>query len=181
MKEEWKDIMGYENLYQISNFGRIKSLERIKQIGKYFFHFNEIIMKLQTDSHGYKTVWLHKNGKGKNWKVHILVAKHYIPNPENKPYVNHIESNVTDNRSWMLSWVTPKENSEDAVARNRMTKGEKCHSSKLTEEQILEISKKYIPRKYSLQKLANEYGCTKQNIRKIITDKSWKHIKRAPQ
>ena len=78
-KEIWKDILGYEGLYQVSNFGRVKSTK----FGK------ERILKLTKDKDGYLIVNLYKNNKSKTLKVHRLVAEVFLPNPYNLPQVNH--------------------------------------------------------------------------------------------
>lgn len=106
MLEIWKDIEGFEGHYQVSNFGRIKSLSRksgntIKK---------ERILKPRDHTHGYSEVSLGKDMKFKNKFVHRLVAIAFIPNPDNKPQVNHINENKQDNRVENLEWVTAKYN-----------------------------------------------------------------------
>ena len=88
--EEWKDIEGYEGMYQISNLGRVKSLSR-----KY--SPKEYIKKQKTQANGYLSVTLWKNGIGQTLTVHRLVAKAFIPNPNNLSQVNHLVVNKTNN------------------------------------------------------------------------------------
>ena len=110
MKEEWKDIKGYEGLYQVSNLGNIKRLESIVETGnikysrktKYYEH----LLKPSNHSAGYKVVKLHKRDK----YVHRLVAEAFIENPKNKPFVNHIDGNKTNNNVNNLEWCTQKQN-----------------------------------------------------------------------
>lgn len=109
MKEEWKDIKGYENYYQISNLGRIKS--SIWFNGHEYIH-REKILKPQNNK--YLTVRLAKNKKIKQYTIHRLVAIHFIENKENKPYVNHIDGNKHNNRVDNLEWCTAKENTNHA-------------------------------------------------------------------
>ena len=107
MNEIWKDIAGYEGLYQISSLGRVKSL------GNKSNHKKPIILK-QSLVMQYLCVGLTKNSKGKMYKVHRLVADAFIPNPKNKPQVNHINGNKIDNRVENLEWNTESENLKHA-------------------------------------------------------------------
>ena len=93
--EQWRDIPGYEGLYQISNIGRVKSRKKIKS--------------LRTDKRGYLTVWLCKDSSQKNYKVHRLVAIAFIPNPESKKTVNHIDGDKQNNSVSNLEWATHSE------------------------------------------------------------------------
>ena len=113
MEEIWKDIEGYEGLYQVSNFGRVKSLDRVvfsKRWGGLYMHIKEFIMLPQKTQTGYLRLELYKEGKSKKHKVHRLVAQAFIPNPENKPQVDHINGLKTDNRAENLRWSTAEEN-----------------------------------------------------------------------
>jgi hypothetical protein len=106
--EIWKDIKNYESFFQISNFGRVKSLERFS---KQNVLIKEKILKQYKDNKGYKTITLRKNGKRSNGlSVHRLVALHFINNPQNKPEVNHIDGDKTNNHVDNLEWVTKSEN-----------------------------------------------------------------------
>lgn len=113
-KEEiWKDFKGYEGLYQVSNLGRVKSLERtfLDKIG-HKQHIKERILKPKTDRNGYLRVGLSNgNGKPKTLSVHRLVCQAFHKNPENKPSVNHIDENKVNNTASNLEWCTVKENS----------------------------------------------------------------------
>lgn len=113
MKEIWKDIKGYEGMYQISNLGRVKSLDRNEK-----GHFNntkyylrkEKILNLHLTIQGYYNIGCCYNSKRKYFRVHRLVAQTFIPNPKNKPEVNHINGIKTDNNVTNLEWVTSSEN-----------------------------------------------------------------------
>lgn len=106
-QEIWKDVVGYEGLYLISNFGSIK-----KANGK-------LVSQYLTNSN-YLYVWLMKNETYKQCRVHHLVAQAFIPNPENKPQINHKDAIRFNNKVDNLEWVTPKENIQHALKLNTM-------------------------------------------------------------
>lgn len=105
--EVWKDIKEYEGLYQVSNLGRIKSLKRNTA--------REKIMKPRENRDGYLSINLCKNGNVTTKKIHRLVAENFIPNPENKYSVNHINGLKKDNRIENLEWSTASEQAKHAV------------------------------------------------------------------
>jgi len=106
MKEIFKDIKGFEGIYKVSNIGNVKSIYTNKLIGS---------ICGEGDSYGYRHVVLWKDGeKVKDAKVHRLVAKAFIPNPKNKPYINHINAIRNDNRVSNLEWCTHTENMQHA-------------------------------------------------------------------
>lgn len=110
--EEWRPIIGYEGLYEVSSFGRIKSLGRklINESG-HKYNRNKRIISLQPDGkRGYLKARVHKNSIGATISVHRAVAIAFIPNPENKPEVNHDKGIKTDNRVIKLWWSTGGEN-----------------------------------------------------------------------
>lgn len=101
--EIWKDIVGYEGCYQVSNLGRVKSLNYLQK-GK------EQILKAQVVSCGYFAVTLSKEGKSKTHTIHRLVAKTFIDNPDNLPQVNHKDEDKTNNRVENLEWCSAEYN-----------------------------------------------------------------------
>ena len=120
MKEIWKDIEGFEGYYQVSNMGRVKSLERIRiaNNGKSEtaqFPVKEKILSVSKQTQGYSQVSLCKNGTQKSYRLNRLVANTFIHNPENKPEVNHIDGNKDNNRVDNLEWVTSAENQKHKV------------------------------------------------------------------
>ena len=119
-EEIWKDIIGYEGRYSISNFGKVKSL-------KFFGRENEerVLKPIMSGYGKYHAVALHKDKKQKTTKLHRLVAEHFIPNPENKPTVNHINGRKQDNRIENLEWATWKEQVNHAY-ENLSRKGKPC-------------------------------------------------------
>lgn len=118
MEEIWKNIKGYEGLYQISNLGKVKSLERKRYNGQNYYMQQEKILKLQNDKYGYKTIMLHKDKKSKNLKVHRLVAQAFLTNPQNKLEINHKDGNKSNNCVNNLEWCTSIENVRHAFSNN---------------------------------------------------------------
>lgn len=166
MTEIWKDIKGWEGKYQVSNFGRVKS----------FYGKRETILtpvhnmqSLRVGLSNYRTKVL------KTVKVHRLVAMAFLPNPENKPVINHIDNNYTNNHVGNLEWCTQTENIAHCVKQNRQGNGEKARHSKLTENDV-KVIRTRVKNGEPQKKLALEYGLNPSNISLIINKKSWKHI-----
>lgn len=121
MEEIWKDIKNYEGIYQVSNLGRVKSLERwIKRKDGYKNHIKESIRKNKIINSGYLVVGLHKNGVNTNLFLHRLVAEAFIDNPNNYPQVNHIDENKTNNCVNNLEWCDAKYNNNYGEHKNNL-------------------------------------------------------------
>ena len=109
--EIWKEIQGFKPIYQISNLGRVRSLERKTNDNGGLFHRKERILNQHKDKNGYHFVYLYPiEGKKKTIAVHRLVAMAFIPNPDNKPEIDHIDGNKSLNIPNNLRWVTHQEN-----------------------------------------------------------------------
>lgn len=115
MEEIWKDIKGYEGLYQVSNLGRVKSLERTKENHSKKQIVKETIKKPSLTNKGYFKLSLSKFGKKEYYHIHKLVAETFIPNKENKPTVDHIDRNKTNNNVSNLRWATYKEQIKNRI------------------------------------------------------------------
>lgn len=142
MKEIWKDIKGYEGLYQVSNKGNVKSLDKL---------INQRIIKGKllkpTDNgNGYLIIGLIKNGTRKNYYIHRLVAEEFLSNVNNKKYVNHINFDKYDNSVENLEWCSQKENVNWSIKNM-------CHRKNITHSNTNE---KYI----SYRKSNNSYRVT---------------------
>ena len=119
MSEEWRDVVGYEGRYQVSSMGRVKSLERKDRIGR---TIRERILKPNVAGGGYLKVDLCAGGKRKKSFAHRLVCQAFHENPDNKPEVNHVNEDKTDNRACNLEWCTAKENSNFGTRNERVGK-----------------------------------------------------------
>ena len=114
MNEIWKDIKGYEGLYQVSNLGRVKSIERDVYNSRYGIkHLKEKILKAGNNGTEHLFVNLYKNGVKKPYKVNVLIAEAFIPNPDNKPIVHHIDHKPLNNNVENLVWLTYKEHAAE--------------------------------------------------------------------
>lgn len=168
MEEIWKIIDGYNNAYQISNLGNVRSIHKSKKILK----------TDKDDPDRYVSVTLYLSvGKRKKEKIHRLIAKAFIPNPENKSQVNHINGNKKDNSIENLEWVTPSENVIHSykTGLQKPTRGTDSCRAKLTEENIINIRKEWDDEK-QLPYLSNKYGVAKTTIHAIVKRYTWKHI-----
>lgn len=177
-KEIWKDIEGYEGLYQVSNLGRVRSLDRLIDAKGNSKRFKKgIIFKFAKTHKGYLCATL-SNGTSKKIPVHRLVAQTFIPNPMNKPQVNHINGIKTDNRVKNLEWVTGKENVKHAVNNKLMygLSGQYNGQAKLTNEQAKQIRKEYVWRskQHNTNALARKYGVSQHTIYAILYNKRYK-------
>lgn len=163
--EIWKDIDGYEGRYQVSNFGRVRRLYQTVA---------PQIMNPFAGRKGYLWIKFRGNGKRRCFRIHRLVAEKFIPNPDNKPQVNHIDGNKQNNRADNLEWVTNAENQHHAAIMGLKRSGEDCPNAKLTAEQVLLIREN--PDGLSLRQLAKKFGVDQTVIRNIRIGKKWKCV-----
>lgn len=169
---EWQYIPGYEGLYGITRNGDVWGEKRkTVQAG----------WRKQTNNwRGYNTIALRKNGSVKNCMVSRLVAATYIPNPEDKPQVNHINGTKTDNRVENLEWVTQAENQQHARRaglHKNQAKGSRHGNAKLTESQVLEMRQLFKDGGYTRLELSRKYGVHSLTARDILSGKEWSWLK----
>lgn len=158
MIEIWQDVKGYESLYEVSNFGRVKN-----RYGKFL---------RGSVSHGYLRLALHKDGEIKTTSVHRIVAETFVENPHNKPYVNHIDGDKMNNVANNLEWCTQLENIQHCIVNGRKNDfGENSKKHKLTFEDVEFIRTNYVPRdkQFGARVLAKRFGVTEREIFRVIS------------
>lgn len=167
--EIWKDIKGYEGLYQVSNYGRVKSLpHKIYTKDGKVRNWRGGFKKNVFDGNYYGII-LCINGIKISRRIHRLVGETFIPNPNCLPDLNHIDCDKTNNHVDNLEWCTKKENIQHAIKNGLINQnGVNSCRSIFNQKEINEIRKKYIPYKYTTKKLAEEYGVCMQTIQRII-------------
>lgn len=155
--EIWLPIPNYEGLYDCSNFGRVKSFQRgtVK------------IIKPRLDTDGYLSVRLSKNNKTKMFRINRLVGKLFIPNPDNKPQVDHVFAMKFDNYVDNLRWATSSENVKYSFESGlrKIPQGEDTYNAKLTNEQVLYIREN--PDGLTQEQLAEMFGVNQSIISDI--------------
>ena len=167
IKQVWRDIKGYEGLYQISNTGKVRSLNYRGIKGK------KKVLKGSKDRDGYHLIILSKNNKQKTFKIHRLVAETFILNPNNFPCVNHIDENKINNCVWNLEWCNFKYNLEYSGNNKKGTQSSR--------KKILCIETKKIYN--SITEASKDMNCDISNISKCLNGKTktacgyhWKFI-----
>lgn len=164
MEEIWKVIEGFEN-YEVSNFGQVRNIKTQK------------IIKQHIGAGGYPTVYLKNKSLHKTALVHRAVAKAFIPNPFNKPIVNHINAIRNDYRIENLEWATLMENVTHMLKLGRQNprKGERHPKAKLTEQQVLQV--KQLNGLMSVKDIALKFGVKYGVIDDILNFRTWRHLK----
>lgn len=152
MIEEWRPIEGYEELYEVSSYGRVRSLDRyvVDSLGHRKFYKSKVLSPAK-DTDGYLKVGLSYNGKCKKCLVHRLAAQAFIPNLDNLPEVNHKDEDKTNNRVDNLEWCTTKYNVNYGTARTRSIKT-KVKKGYVNEENVGLSKEEYNKKKYQENK-----------------------------
>lgn len=180
--EIWKDIPRTNGCYQISNFGNLRSTNRkiVNSKGKVLSLKGKVMKwnKVTKATRWYQIMCLFRySEKCICISCHQEVAKAFIPNPENKPEVNHIDGNKINNHVSNLEWCTRLENMQHAYATGlAYSKGEACGMAKLTEAQVLEIRAAYKGEWGQMRGLGRKYGVSKTTIKGIVKRELWTHI-----
>ena len=166
-KEIWKDIKGYEGYYEVSDLGRVRSVDRevIHSNGK-VVNYKGRILKQNNNRAGRKQVFLYKDGKATNQGVHILVALTFIGERPKGYDVCHIDGDCTNNKLSNIRFDTKSQNRIDYYRQ-----GSKSGTGKLSIEQVLEIRRLYKTGEYTQVELAEKFNVSRNNIGYIITRK----------
>jgi hypothetical protein len=176
--EVWKDVVGYEGLYEVSNYGRVKSLRKkiVKSTGAEVWFPTIILTPVMR--YMYKAVNIYKNKKATMFSIHRLVAKAFIENPTNLKIVNHKDLDKFNNRLFNLEWCTPLENTRHAIRNNAGAappQGEKNGQSILTEANVHVIKNS----RYKIKRkdLAKMFNVSIKHIDRVRCGERWGHIK----
>ena len=169
--EEWRYIPGYEGKYQASSLGRIKSVDRlIMRSNGERLPIKGRVLKPRFDKCGRACVTV----CGVTKRVHRLIAKTFIPNPDNKPQINHIDSNPSNNAVSNLEWCTRSENMLHAFKFGHHShEGERHNRRKLSKSDVLYIREHP---EIKLTQLAKKYNVTSQCIYSIRNNKTWRNL-----
>lgn len=174
--ESFVDIKGFEDYYQISNYGRILSKDVIWNTNKNILSRGGKIKKLCLDQYGYLRVTLWKNNKGKSFYIHRLIALHFIINPENKEQINHIDGDKLNNSISNLEWCTNKENINHSI-KNKLWdyRGSNTKNSILKEEDI-PIIRELLSKGISQRMIGLKFNVSRSSIKNIKSGKSWNSV-----
>ncbi|MBR1807189.1 MAG: NUMOD4 motif-containing HNH endonuclease [Selenomonadaceae bacterium] len=169
--EQWRDVVGYEGLYQVSNRNRMKS----------FRYGVEKLHLTYPNKDGYLKVGMTKDGKKKSFIFHVLVAQAFVPNPDGKPEVNHIDGNKQNNRPENLEWVTHHENMKHAWRNGLYEKvrGKRSPRAKITnDDDIRYIRRVYTPGhpEFGAKPLAKKFGLSTTAMQGIIHRITYKDV-----
>lgn len=169
MQEQWKTIEGFED-YEISTFGRVKSHK----------YMRDSILKPRVTHDGYVWYSLSKHGKGHTKRANRLVAEAFIPNPENKKTVNHIDGDKTNNHVDNLEWATLNEQMQHAYKNGlkKPVRGYLQGNHVFSEEEVREIRRLYKPhsKEFGMRALARKYGVGEATIDKCVRRVTYRNI-----
>ena len=182
--EVWKDVKGFESYYEVSNLGNVRRKKGTS-------HLKPKKLKHMFDKDGYRRVNLKIKQKSHTKIIHRLLAEAFIPNPKNKPQVNHKDGNKKNNDLSNLEWVTLSENRQHAydtgLQNSESRRGEKNNFSKLTKKDVLKIRQLYssdlrgvkkenYKGRMTMKMIGKKYNISQTNVSSIVNKKIWKHV-----
>jgi len=170
--EIWKQITGYENLYEVSNLGRVKSLIRTKHIKE------DRIMKPTAHCTGYQIIGLTVNGKQKLFRLHRIVALHFCEKKDDCDVVNHKNGIKDDNKASNLEWTTVSGNTSHSFAMGLQSvrRGQESNLSVLSESDVIKIREKFKEGGYTKKQIGLLFNVSRTCIHHIVNRINWKHI-----
>lgn len=174
--EIWKDIKGYEGVYQISNIGRVKSLARTVRYSNGATHtVQEKIKSTRKNPDGYLRTSLSSHSNKINYSIHRLVAEHFIDNNQNLEQVNHIDGNKENNAVTNLEWCTSAGNMKHAHRTGLIhySNGEKHQWSKLTEKDVIKIMELVKDKTLTQKQIGEMFGISHSVISRIKNGTRW--------
>lgn len=172
MKEEWRDIRDYEGFYQVSNLGRVRSVDRwIDRKGSPYLAKGKVLSMNKLNKSGYRICCLSRNDNKKYMRFNRLVAIAFIPNPEDKPFVNHIDGDRLNDRFDNLEWCTNGENIQHAYDTGLAKKGEDHIQSKLSKQEVRDIYVLAKNKTYRQWEIAEKYKISRPLVSKILNGK----------
>jgi len=180
MVEQWCDVPGYEGIYRVGSFGNVTRAARINHVGtasvsrvsvdSFKAQLKETLLKPILNERGYMWVGLHKNKIQKTHMIHKIVARAFIPNPDGKQFVNHINGIKTDNRAENLEWCTTSENMKHAFRTGLA----KPTNRKISEETARTI--KHLQYTKGDTEIAKMMGVTRSLCKNIRIGTAWAHV-----
>ena len=173
MMEEWKDVVGFEGYYQISNLGNIRGLDRKVKSSRSKSGFRTVKsrkIKTHIDKYGYVSVRLRKEGKTKAFTIHRLVALAFIPNPNNFPSINHIDENKLNNNVQNLEWCTVRYNNLYNGRQNRINLKQQLNNKNSKPVQQYSLNGELINEFISIRDAARKTGINRSSIKKYCSD-----------
>lgn len=188
--EIWKDVLEYEGFYMASNIGRVRSLNRevlSKKAGYTTLQVKGKILSPKIDKDGYLSVILCNDSGHKHLRVHQIIGKTFISNPDNLPEIHHKNHTVNDNRTENLMWVTTQQNmfykhlnhkeNVDSITINKHTLSKSSrHAVKLNPEKVKQIKEMYSTGQYTQKYIGNLFGVSTNYISSIVLGKNWNFV-----
>lgn len=176
--EIFKPINSFLGLYKIGSKGTVISIGRKINNGNGYRLTNDYKMKQYDNGHGYLRVCLRDDNRQKFYLVHRLIAEHFIPNPKNYLFVNHIDGNKRNNDISNLEWCTPSYNNSHALyaGLRKSSSGERHGKAKLTDKKVIEIRRILFLKEMNQRQVAEKYNVSSKTINQIFKRKIWKHL-----
>ena len=179
--EVWKDIKGYEGLYQVSNFGRVRSLDRyVEQMDRWGNIASRLykgkVLSQKISKSGYSQVQLFcARKRGKSAYVQRLVADAFVPNPDNFPEVNHIDENKSNNNSVNLEWCDRYYNTHYGTRNDKIRDYMRKTRAKISTKEVEKI--KLLSDNKSVREIAQMFGISYSQVRRILSGANWRDVK----